>query len=117
MRAQWLAGIAVLAATMLPAVEIAASSASCGGIGGNLTESKQCPAGQYAVGITARGSSYVDSFGIQCAPFNSAGVRDAVAKCLELDPAKRYPTALEFGLELVKALSLSPTRILPRPGA
>lgn len=79
MSTRW-AFIAVLA--VLPLLTGTAHSASigrCGGDGGSQTAQLSCPSGQYVVGLSAKGGKYVDRLGVQCAPFNAAGVRRPIA--------------------------------------
>jgi hypothetical protein len=80
MRAQWTICAAILggAATLLLADPAeAASVGKCGGGGAQHIKTLSCPAGQYVVGLFARGNpiGYVDRVGISCASFNASGVR------------------------------------------
>jgi hypothetical protein len=52
---------------------LASDIGRCGGTGGNVSITKSCPAGQYVVGLYARGFQFVDQVGIRCAPFNAQG--------------------------------------------
>lgn len=69
---------AALVAALAPSMAMANSSAKCGGDGDNKKATLSCETGSYAVGITARGATYVDKFGIRCASFNKSGKRGAL---------------------------------------
>jgi hypothetical protein len=75
---QWIFMAALAALLSLTAGGAVASSAGkCGGSGGNKTVTLTCPPGQYVIGMSARGHSYVDMVGIRCAPFLSNGKHGA----------------------------------------
>jgi hypothetical protein len=71
---RWKAAAAAVVAVFLAGAAEASSTGKCGGTGPN-SKSITCGRGQYVVGISARGGSYVDQIGIRCAAFDSAGRR------------------------------------------
>jgi hypothetical protein len=72
-----LVGALALVIALSPLPVLANSEAKCGGGGGTKSARLTCPSGTYAIGITARGASYVDRFGIRCAKFGSNGKRQS----------------------------------------
>lgn len=71
---RWTVAIPAILALLLASAAQASSTGRCGGNGPNST-SITCARGQYVVGISARGDSYVDQIGIRCASFDKAGKR------------------------------------------
>jgi hypothetical protein len=64
----------------------AASAGKCGGTGGSKTKTLTCPAGQYIIGMSARGGSYVDMVGIRCARFKSNARQDVPGAWMTAGP-------------------------------
>lgn len=58
--------LVLAAACLLPSAALASSAGRCGGTGGTKQKTLECPAGQYIVGIGARGRAFVDEFSIAC---------------------------------------------------
>jgi hypothetical protein len=69
--------VAALAIGLLLAAGVAEASSTgrCGGSGGPRSTNVTCSSGQYVVGVSARGGSYVDQIGLRCASFDAAGKR------------------------------------------
>jgi hypothetical protein len=51
----------------------ASSAGRCGGTGGPHSKTLTCPAGQYVVGLSARGGVYVDQVSIACQKIPTSG--------------------------------------------
>ena len=66
--------LSVLVLVVAAGAAEASSTGRCGG-GGPKTKALSCPSGAYVVGISARGTAFVDQIGIRCAKFAAAGKR------------------------------------------
>lgn len=73
---RWVAAVPAIVMLLFAGAAQATGAGFCGGGGGNQATARlDCPSGQFIVGISARGASFVDGIGVRCAPFDAAGKR------------------------------------------